>query len=52
MERKLVQYKDHMHEREVKANRFHCDEVHELRDRILSLVDELKEKEKYYESVE
>lgn len=41
-------FKEIIHEREVNANRFHTDEVHELRDRILMLAAQSQEKEEYY----
>ena len=31
---KFMEYKDYIHDREVETNRFHCEEVSELRNRI------------------
>ena len=43
-----IEYKDVIHERDLKANRFHVEEVKELRERIL-LIDSLsKDKDDYY----
>ena len=41
-----------MHERDLRANRFHVEEVKELRDRILAMDRQTNEKDKYYETVE
>ena len=34
---KFMEYKEYVHDREVEANRFHCDEVSELRSRIFQM---------------
>lgn len=47
-----IEYKDVIHERDLKANRFHVEEVKELRERIL-LIDSLsKDKDDYYKTIE
>ena len=48
----LIEFKDQVHEREIKANSFHCDEVHELRERILAMYEEAKLKEETYETIQ
>ena len=47
-----AEYKEFVHERDLKANRFHVQEVKELRDRILAMDKQINEKDKYYETVE
>ena len=47
-----TEYKEFVHERDLKANRFHVQEVKELRDRILAMDKQINEKDKYYETVE
>lgn len=47
-----VEYKEFIHERDIKANRFHHDEATDLRNRINELAQELEQKDNYYSTIE
>ena len=48
---KFMEYKDYMHDREVETNKFHCEEVSELRARIYRMAEEFQEREDYFETI-
>ena len=48
---KFMEYKDYIHDREVETNRFHCEEVSELRNRIFQMNEEHKEREDYFSNI-
>ena len=49
---RFVEYKDFIRERDLKSNKFHHEEVHDLHERLHQQVRDYEEKDAYYMSIE